>query len=170
MTAGANPGQSFERRLAMVCDWYRQAGVADINKVDPPTKTFGRGRTTKVIHLANPWLDFLGSWTTRGGRMIQIEAKSTDEPTLRIMKPGGSGGGITYNQQMNARRWENAGAVVAFLWHYRGEVRLVTPTMVEAQLTGRYSLRWVDAHLVPAGHGFLFHDFLGVLSAIHYQP
>lgn len=169
MTAGGSPGQSFERRIAMICDAYRKAGLADIRKVDPPTLTTGSRRATKIIHLANPWLDFVGTWTARGGRMIQIEAKSTEEPVLQILKEGRSGSGITYNQQINARRWANAGAAVGFLWHFQGEVRFVTPTMVEAQLTQRYSLRWIDAHRVPAGPGFILHDFLAVFAAI-YTP
>lgn len=167
MVAGGTPGQTFERRLELICDDYRRRGLADIRKVDPPTKTFGSGRATRVIHLANPWLDFVGTWTARGGRMLQIEAKSTEEPTLRILKEGASGSGITYNQQTNARRWAHAGAAVAFLWHHHGQVRIVTPAMVQAQLTQRYSLRWVDAHPVPPGLGFCFHDFLAVLAAIH---
>lgn len=170
MTAGGTPGQSFERRIEMICDHYRSAGIADIRKVDPPTKTFGQGKNRKIVHLANPWLDFVGSWRAQGGRMIQLEAKSTEEPTLAIVKPGGKTSGITYNQQMNARRWADAGAAVAFLWHWRGDVRLVTPTMVEAQLTQRMSLRWIDAHPVPPGPGFIFHDFLAMMASLKRPP
>lgn len=170
MTAGGTPGHAFERRIELICDHYRNCGIADIRKVDPPTKTFGSGRATKVVHMANPWLDFTGCWKAQGGRMIQIEAKSTEEPVLRILKAGGGGGGISYNQQMNARRWADAGAAVAFLWHWRGDVRIVTPTMVEAQLTERMSLRWIDAHPVPAGTGFCFHDFLACMANLKRPP
>lgn len=162
----SSTGQAFERELAMVCDHYRRAGEADIEKIDPPTKTITYGGRARTILLANPWLDFSGTWTRQGGRAIHLEVKSTQEPRLAILAEGQSGSGITHRQLQNARRWKLAGAAVAFLWHHEREVRIVTPTMIQLQLATRRSLRWIDAHPVPKGPGFCLYDFLPSLHAL----
>lgn len=157
-------GQDLERTIGLVCDGYRLAKIADIRKVDNPIKVFGAGPAKRVIHLENPWLDFVGVWTAAGGRMVCFEVKCTVDDTLRVLNPGQSGSGISHAQLMNALRWKAAGAAVGFLWGRGRELRIMTPTMVQAATLNRRSVRWIDAHRVPEGPGQIFFDFLPLIQ------
>lgn len=149
---GANRGTEFERELETIFSAYLAQGRACIKKIDAPTKVMGK----RVIFLENPWLDFGGAWTERGGRLIKIEAKTTEEPTLRI----GGTGGLTESQWGNAMDWQRAGALVLILWRYKGEIRVTTPAMAmhACRENDRKSLRWCDAHPLPTGHGWVRFD------------
>jgi len=166
----ATPGQAFEREVGMVCDAYRATGRADIRKVDPPTRTLWKCGKPVTILLPNPFLDFVGTWTEMGGKAVMIEVKSTEEPRLAVLAEKQKGSGISHDQLTNALAWEKAGAAVAFLWRHDRAVRLLTPSMVRAATTDRKSVTWTTAHLVPAGLGFCFHDFLTLLHPIHKTP
>lgn len=166
----ATPGQAFEREMGLVCDAYRAQGRANIRKVDPPSRSFTKGGKTFTTLLANPFLDFVGTWTELGGKAIMVEVKSTAEPRLAVLAAGQKGSGISHDQLVNALEWEHAGAAVAFLWQHDRAVRLLTPTMVRAATTERRSVPWTTGHLVPAGMGFCFHDFLTLLHPIHKTP
>lgn len=160
------PGQDFERRIKEICDLYELKGLARIKKVDPPTRILRiPGKAPMTIQLESPYLDFLGTWQERGGKMVTIECKSTEEPRLAVLAAKQKGSGIKHQQLLNAFAWEHAGAAVGFLWHHNGEVRFVTPAM--AATTGRKSIPWQEAHRVPAGEGFIFYDFLACLRALH---
>lgn len=149
---GANSGTAFERQLELIFQAYLKQGRAKIEKVDPPTKVLGR----KVLFMPNPWLDFAGSWTEQGGRMLMIEAKTTQKPTLAL---GGSRG-LTESQWQNAMDWARAGAMVLILWEHRGEIRATTPAMAmrACRENERKSLRWCDAHRLPKGSGWVTFD------------
>lgn len=152
--------------MKLVCDAYDRQGRATIAKVDPPTKVLRIGGKPHVIQLRNPYLDFVGTWTEQGGRMLMFEAKWTSEPVLRILRAGQTGSGISHEQLVTARRFWDAGAVTFFLWSHKDQVRFVTPTMVEATLTARQSLPWLEAHRVPSGEGFVLFDFLTQIQPI----
>lgn len=102
-----NNGKPLEALITMIGQGYEQTRVARIRKTDPPT-AFVRGR---VVHTANPWPDFVGSWTQNGGRLLMIEAKSTTEDFLPIMS-----GGVREAQVEAMRQWAAAGAVCFVLW------------------------------------------------------
>lgn len=163
---GKNTGTDFETHVALVCDAYRAQRRADITKVEPPTKTLfiGPGRT-KTIHLENPYLDFVGAWTERGGRAVHIEAKTTQAPRL----PVGNDAGVSAEQLTNLKRWHAAGAAVGVLWEHDGQVRFVTITAIEHARTveDRASVKWANAYPIPPGDGFVSFDFLAILSVLY---
>lgn len=161
-----SPAAVFERDIITACDAYHAAGIAKLHKVDPPLRVLhlpGGGK--RVVFLKNPYLDFTGTWTARGGKAVHFECKSTDTPQLNI-RQNNDGNGIKASQLAAAIQWQTAGAAVAFLWRFRGETRILTPFMVRAQLADRQSLRWCDAHAIPQGPGFLFLDFLSVMARL----
>jgi hypothetical protein len=162
------PGQDFEKRIKDICDLYEIQGIARLRKVDPPTRILRPpGRKPITIHLESPYLDFVGTWIEKGGKTIMVECKSTEEPRLAILAEKQKGSGIKHSQLENAFAWEKAGAAVGFLWHHNGQVRMVTPSMVAAHATARKSIPWLEAHRVPPGDGFIFHDFLALLRVLH---
>ena len=163
---GKNTGTEFEAHVALVCDCYRAQGRADITKVEPPIKTLfiGPGKT-KVIHLENPYLDFIGAWTERGGRALHIEAKTTQAPRLAV----GADNGISADQIANLKRWHNAGAAVGVLWEHAGQVRFVTLTAIDhaREIEERASVQWSKAYPIPQGEGFVSFDFLAILAVLY---
>lgn len=148
-----NRGKQFEKDLEEVFTFYEHRRLLVLRKVDPPTQFIGPG---KIIYKANPFLDFVGSWTERGGRMLVIEAKHTDNPKLDIS----SGAGITTDQMHSLRRWHHAGAVAAVLWRFEpkpvedkpmievlaGGVALLTLKFIEAETrrTKTSHVKWRD--------------------------
>ncbi len=163
---------AFENEVLKVGQAYKAAGLADIEKVDPPTRTFGHGRSLRTIYLVNPFLDIIGTWTEMGGKTLQLECKVTNDPTLSLgyIREDGeasSSNGITAAQIQAGLRWSAAGAACAYLWRFDNQTRLVTPSMCVAQLKHRKSFRWADAHPVPQGTGFILIDFLALLRRIH---
>lgn len=163
---GKNSGTSFEDHVEIVCDYYRAARSADITKVEPPTRTLfiGPGKT-KIIHLENPYLDFVGTWTARGGKAIHLEAKTTDTPRL----PVGNKAGVDAQQLASLHRWHNAGAAVGVLWQHMGKVRFVTLTALQhaLEVEERASVAWTKAYPIPAGPDMLSFDFLPILAALY---
>lgn len=160
MTPPRNTGKAFEQVLTEICGHYASRGLLRVKKVDPPTKTFGRGQ---IIHLPNPFLDFVGCWTARAGRAVFFEAKSvTNKPHLAF-----GSGGLSDTQIESLRQWHAAGAVAFVLWERSGEVRLVTwPQIGDALKLGRRHLVWEDCYAVPQGKGYLIHDFLQVMEQL----
>src|SRR3990167_4399727 len=130
----ANDGRAFQALLEKIFFQYQTEGWMRIKKVDPPTRIVGG----KIMFMANPWLDYCGSWTESGGRMIVIEAKSTKEPRLPI-----GHGGLTDRQREALRHWRLAGAVACVLWEYAGSVRLFTEEVIDAAaVAGDRSLKF----------------------------
>ncbi len=158
-------GTAFENEVKNVCDAYAKAGKAFIRKCDPPTRTIRIGGIPKTIQLENPFLDFVG--TLPGGRMIMIEAKSTEEPLLCLRDEGTRGGGVSFNQLTYAREWEDSGACVCFLWKHNNEVKFLTVAMLEAEKLGRKSIRWESAHRLYPSVGFITFDFLAAIRAVY---
>lgn len=132
-------GNAFETLLEMIHDAYKEAGRAHIEKVDPPTKVVGKG---KVIYLANPFLDYVGSWKHRNGRMIVMEAKSTQKHRLQL---GNEKGGLTANQIKAMGQWHYSGALTGLLWWHDNQIKVISfETINHALMTGAKSLRWGD--------------------------
>lgn len=147
-----NNGKAFEKALERTIIQYQSRGIMRLKKVDPPTKSFGGGR---IIHLENPFLDYVGCWTGRGGRAIFIEAKSTKKPTLAM---GSSG--ISDKQLDALRHWSNAGAAAFLLWQYNQLCLFVSAQSVALRFTERKHLKLEDGIPVPQGIGNVIHDFL----------
>lgn len=161
MTRNAsNDGRSFERSLQQVCRLYAEAGRAYFEKVEPPTRTIGGGFNRKVLYMANPFLDFVGTVKEWNGRAAMFEAKSTSKPVL----PCGDHGGFSQSQREAMAKWRQHGAACWLLWEYQGEVRLWFQSMVEAGLSERASLLFEDGLTIKPGKGFLFWDFLATVA------
>ncbi len=161
-----NDGRQFQSLLETIHSAYESRGIARLRKTDPPVRVMGNPAKARVVFQPNPWLDYAGTWGANNGRAIIVEAKATSEPTLRIIGEGMTGAGIKHAQLVNAEGWRDAGAAVAFLWHYNAEVRIFTPAMVRAALTERKSLRWIDVHKIPQGEGFIVFDYLRALYSL----
>lgn len=160
MKNARNDGRDFEKSIEQCCRIYREKGIARIEKVEPPVRVLGYGPSRKVIFLQSPYLDFTGTWTAAAGRSIHFEAKSTLEPTLQCGKKTK----FHQGQRDALRDWHQAGAMAFLLWEMRGECRLFFHSMIEAGLEQRKSLVFSDGLKVPAGKGFMFYDFLSVVS------
>lgn len=160
-----NDGKSFEALVATICGHYAARGILRARKVDPPTKTFGKG---KIIHLENPFLDFVGTWTERSGRALFFECKSTSSHRL----PFGAGG-ITDNQTESLRQWAYAGAVAFVLWEYKGLVKLIPQTVLGLALAkGARSIMWEaeeQGTQVLPGLGFIMYDFAAVMRNLWHD-
>lgn len=160
-----SPGIAFEGDLKLTMDAYREAGIADIEKVGPPTVSIRKpGRSKPEIRfLANPWLDFTGCWNEFGGKMIHVEAKTTITDQLPVREDSD----LRWHQVKNGLRWEAAGCAVIYIWRFNHKLRWFTPRMLAARITaGHRHMRWCDAHPVPQGPGFIFYDFLAPLRRI----
>lgn len=77
-------GEMFEKMVEKACDWYRENGIADIEKTPEPTKQLTkpneRGRFTACYEKkAQP--DFKG--TLRGGRSVVFDAKFTTTDAIK---------------------------------------------------------------------------------------
>ncbi len=106
-------GRGFEQQVENSAAHYERQQILLLRKVEPPTRVVGGGAARKVIFLDNPFLDFVGSWTERGGRMIVLEAKETHEPRLSY------GGGLTERQLEAMHRWWQVGAAVGLVWNWQ---------------------------------------------------
>ncbi len=173
-TNALSDGRAFQELLKRTFDSYAAQGVAYIHKTDPPVRVIGFGPARKIIFQKNPFLDFIGTWTARGGRTIVLEAKAISGTRLRLLLGKGKDGkpkkgdGITEAQLRNALDWSARGALVAFLWHQDGQTRLVTPEMANAYAvaSGEKSIPWLEAHKVPQGNGFALVDVLQAMAAL----
>ncbi len=152
-----NDGRPFQTLLESILTQYQSAGLLRMKKVEPPTRIV-RGR---ILFLANPWLDYLGCWTERGGRMVTFEAKSTREPRLPLWSNG-----VTEKQIDTLRLWDHAGAVAFVLWEFGGDVRLVRYSEIARVLAERKHLKLDDALIVPRGDKWIVHDFLKVMERL----
>ena len=145
-----NDGRAFENALEAIFTRYQSHNLLRLKKCEPPCKVIGFGPSRKVIFLPNPFLDFVGAWTERGGRWVALEAKSTSKPTLAL----NTDKGLTVRQVDELRRWTIAGGATAVLWEFCGEVRLVMPLTIAGTLARRKSLRWEESgKLVKPGLG-----------------
>lgn len=163
MSKHAARGRPFEAYLEMIFAAYAAQGRAQIEKVAPPTAMVGGPGRWRPVHLLNPFLDYTGTWTERGGRSLHLEAKSTEKHLL----PVGVEGGVTAEQMAALERWQKAGAVAAVLWSHNGEVRIATHDLLALQRAeGRGSIRFADAFPVLAGVGMTTDDILATIAAL----
>lgn len=149
-----NTGKAWEKTIEIIGIQYASQRLMRFRKIDPPLRYIG-GR---VLHLANPWLDYGGCWTERQGRMVVFEAKSTKEPRL----PLGSGG-LTTNQMANMHLWTNAGAVVFLLWECHGRCALWNYQMIVEQGKEWKHLKHENGLPVGQGMGHVIFDFRQVM-------
>jgi hypothetical protein len=164
-----NQGTWFERDLVRICNAYRGKRTMDLEKVEPPTRVVKRPPTfqPEILRLANPFLDFVGTWTAQGGRAIFLEAKSTAEPRLPLR----TSGGLSESQHDALLRWADSGAAVGVLWGHREDVRFVPLIAIAAQLAaGVKHLKWENATPIPAGVGWIRWDFAAVLAQYCPRP
>ena len=149
-TNARNTGKPTESLIETICEEYARQGIARIKKVDPPVRIAGK----KVIFLANPFLDYTGSYQ---GRSIHIEAKSTKGKRLPINRPGG----ITKKQFQAMRDWHRSKAIVFALWEHQRELRMLTMEDVAGVVAmGEKSAKWDDAKTIPQGKCLVIYDFL----------
>jgi penicillin-binding protein-related factor A (putative recombinase) len=160
MKAPRNTGKPFERRLDVILAQYTCRGLLRAKKAEPPTKVVGPAR---VIFLENPFLDYIGAWTQRNGRLLMFEAKSSRDPKLPMDSP--KSGGLITKQVDALRHWHNAGAVAFVLWEISDrDCYLATWWAINRVLAqGRKHLVPDDCRRVPQGQGFILYDFLPLL-------
>jgi len=154
-----NDGRRFEGMVASTAVQYHYRKILRLEKVDPPTRIAG-GR---IIFLENPFADFTGGWTERGGRSIMLEVKSTSDDKLPI------GGKLTDKQIAWLERWHHAGAAVGVLWEAAGAVGFLPIGRIVAVVkSGRRHLKFSEADPVAQGTGMILVDF--VLNLRKWYP
>ena len=141
-----NQGQWLEKEITTIADAYEVRGTMRLKKASPPSIVVYKP-VPRVIMLENPYLDYIGTWTARGGRGLCIEAKSTEKPTLGICQDGG----ITERQYSQLHLWEQAGAAVGVLWGYQAEIRFIALQALTAQIhAGVKNIKWDAAKKISA--------------------
>jgi len=167
-TNAQNDGKSFEKIMTQIGEAYDRRGVMRIVKAEPPTFRMKKNGETIIGERANPFLDYAGTWTERGGRALFIEAKSTtDSTTLPLDREGG----VTTDQVLALRRWHNAGAAVAVIWEVnRTHCAAISHDLLVSTLaTGRKSIRFDELPRVSVGFGFIIYDFAQLLRQFYPQ-
>lgn len=167
-TNWANDGREFQKEIELTAGAYNARRIAYLRKVDPPVRIVwpfdpkqGR-KVQRVIFQTNPFLDFVGVWTARGARALQIEAKSTASHRLAF----NGDAGFKSSQWGAMKTWRNAGTACALLWRWAGRVVLFTPDQLLAVEASRAkSIRHEDGLPIPRGLGPVVWDFLPVLEA-----
>lgn len=158
----SNTGMAFQTELEMACRQYRSQLVAAIEKVSPPSRVVGTGYARRVIFTANPFLDFVGTWTEFGGRAIFLEAKSTATHRLPLARPGG----VTEDQVHALVGWKIAGAAAMLVWRFGGATALFTPQYVVDRATaGEKSLVFENGTPIPRTNRTHL-DFLAAYSEV----
>lgn len=153
-------GQWLEKEIGMINDAYRLQNIAKIHKVSPPSIVI-YNPVLRVVMLENPYLDYIGTWTSRDGRTISIEAKSTEKPSLTICQDGG----ITDRQYAALHAWHQSGAAVGVLWGYQERIRFVTIAALTSQIqAGVKHIKWDQVQPIPTGLGFITHDYIRSLA------
>ena len=165
-----NTGKDFENRVSEIAKLYEAQGKAVLRKCDPPSRTINvNGRVITTL-LKNPFPDFVGVWTTAGGRALFIEAKSTKHPRLAIMCKSG---GLTVQQTSALSCWHDAGAAVGVVWEHDLEWRFVSVPQIKKTLLmkrgtqPRKSIRWDEAEPIPS-NGVVYMDFLENLGRLYF--
>jgi penicillin-binding protein-related factor A (putative recombinase) len=154
-----NDGRPLEKEIETICMQYQSKGLLRMKKVEPPCRIVGR----RVIFLANPFLDFIGAWTERNGRLVVFEVKSTRDATLQIGSRGLS------DKQVDALRlWHAAGAVTFVLirWEILGRVDLIPWRWIKTILDDRSHIRQEDCVKLNPGIGYVTWDFLGAMREL----
>ena len=158
----SNTGKDLEKRISQTAHLYEMQGKLVLRKCDPPSRTLNiNGRVVTTL-LKNPFPDFVGVWTTGGGRGLFIEAKSTKEPRLPIMCKSG---GLTIDQTNALSCWHEGGAAVGVVWEHGLHWKFVGIKQIQKTLLmkrgnqPRKSIRWDEAENIPTT-GVVLIDFL----------
>lgn len=151
-------GDEAESLILGICDAYRNAGRANLKKVDPPSRVVKGPGGPRIVYLANPFLDLVGAWTERGGRSVFLEVKSTSGHRLRIARDGG----LTEKQIEALQEWRAAGAVTGVLWVHDGGLKVISLETIEHVVENRdASIAWANFPLCRRGAAALVpFDFL----------
>lgn len=165
----ANDGRSFQKELETTAGAYQAKRQCVLRKVDPPVRVIWvpdklTGKSIqRVIFQQNPHLDYVGSYTAKGGRMLAIEAKSTSNHLLRF----NADVGFKSSQWAAMKSWHWSGAITFMLWQYAGKVCLWTPDMlISTEASGAKSLRHEEGLKVERGMGTIIWDFLATLERV----
>lgn len=159
----SNTGKTFEKVLTHVFYAYRSTGIMDVRKTDPPVKVVGTGGRRQVIFMDNPWVDFLGAWKERSGRMIALEAKSTATNHLAVGKTGG----VTARQWQALTDWSAAGAVCGILWECPAGVYFVPLGQAAQAAQNRCRVTPEFGIKLQAGKGFVFFDVAAAMRVVY---
>lgn len=169
-------GKAFEECLEITHDVYRTNGVADIFRLPVETQPMPRtwlkdptkGGIARLL-AKRQRADYLG--TLKGGRCIQMEAKSTiaREKSLPIRRPDQDGFGLKAHQLSSLVNAYKLGALVAVVWRNGPEgLVLVGPDLArfweEFRLAQRTRIQAAEAHPYdePSSLGVRVHDWLRV--------
>lgn len=161
-----NDGRGFETMFERTCDAYRSANRLRLQKVEPPVRVIGWGEKRKVIFLENPFPDYIGAWTERGGQTLCIEVKSTsgeDGSKLQICK---GSGGLRDTQLDWLIRWHRSGAAVGIVWEWVGHGWAFIPVGLAESIRRepRRHIKFSECEPILQGQGFAMVDFLTNLS------
>lgn len=159
-----NDGRGFQKEIERCLIQYQRDGLLRCKKVDPPVRVIGFGARRQVIFQVNPWLDYVGAWRERGGRLVTFEAKSTADPRL----PFGKEAGVSKDQLEAMHHWGQTGAAVFVLWQVRniGTFFVLESAFVRARDEGRRSVRPEDGRLIRQGIGFATVHFLEIMREV----
>lgn len=161
-------GKDFEKEIEQTAGVYNSRRIARLQKVDPPVAVIwipdpanpGKKRQ-RVIFKRNPWLDFAGVWSARGGRALLVECKSTSNHRLGLRE-----GQLGPEQVSAIKNWRLAGAASCVVWRFNERCVLFTPEMIlQAEARGDKSLVFEAGLPVARGEGTLRWDFLATLEA-----
>lgn len=156
-----NDGRGFEDLFERTCDAYLHSRTLRLSKVEPPVKVIGGGKVERrVIFLENPYLDYLGAWTERGGRSLMIEAKCTSGPDGGKL-PIRDDSSLKLRQVEWLKRWHCAGAAVGVVWNWteRGSVFLPIGLIDSIIKAERRHIKFEEGDKIEQGVGFVLLDF-----------
>lgn len=129
-TNRSNDGRDFQAAILKEAALYESQGILTLRKCDAPVRMIGSGPMRKIIPMRNPFLDFVGVWTERGGRALFIEAKSTATHRLPINRDAG----LTENQCNAMSQWSEAGAAVALIWRCQYGIRVLSWSVIQNEI------------------------------------
>lgn len=160
-----NTGKFLEQLITTIGNAYEAHRILKLAKVDPPSFVVRKESRYQAFFKRNPFVDYIGSWSKRGGRTLAIEAKSTSKPTLALCCEGG----LRENQYINLHAWQNSGAAVGVLWEYDKTIKFLSLNKIMTILdTGKKSISFDLADEVKQGQGYILYDFEKNLEATYY--
>lgn len=129
-------GQHFERIIEAGCNYYRDAGLADIEKTPEPmtpTKDLGGGKF--IAHYAKAaQADFKG--TLRGGRSVNFEAKHTDSGRMEQSR-------VTDEQVEKLDNTARMGGVCFVLCSFGGQLFYRLPWTVWKDMKSHFGHKYI---------------------------
>lgn len=147
-------GETFERYIQSSCDWYREGGIADIEKTPEPMKPLRkpneRGQFL-ACYTKQAQPDFSG--TLKGGRSIKFEAKHTDDQRIDRSR-------LTAEQMDELERHHRMGAACFVLVSFSLQQFSMIPWPVWRGMAETYGRKYITAteaktFAVPATAGVI---------------